>query len=171
MCPAGTARGRRAASTSGRGVLRAQTSPRGPTSASLGQTAPCRPTSRAAARRSHRRTPAGPGLPRRGSATAQGPLRAPLGVDVRRAGRRKRPNPAKMGPETARTNARENRLGALRPGLRRQRGANWVPIARWGVRLATSRHRARDRARRAAFTTRTHAHVDLDRMYLLVIEF
>ena len=67
--------------------------------------------------------------------------RAPLGVDVRRAGRRKRPKPAKTGPETAGTDAPEKRLGALRPGLRRQRGANWVPSARWGVRLA-SWHRA-----------------------------
>ena len=112
-----------------------------PAAASLGQTAPCRPTAPAAARRSHRRAPTGPGLPRRGRAAARGPRRAPLGVDVRRAGRRKRPKPAKTGPETAGTDAPEKRLGALRPGLRRQRGANWVPSARWGVRLA-SWHRA-----------------------------
>jgi hypothetical protein len=43
--------------------------------------------------------------------------------------------------ETARTDAPEKRLGALRPGLRRQRGANWVPSSRWAVRLA-SWHRA-----------------------------
>jgi hypothetical protein len=60
------------------------------------------------ARRSHRRTPAGPGLPRRGSAAAQGSRRAALGVDVRRAGRRKRPKRAKTCPKTANTDAQRN---------------------------------------------------------------
>jgi hypothetical protein len=61
---------------------------------------------------------------------------------------RRPPKAAKTGQTglaTARTDAPEKRLGALRPGLRRQRGANWVPSARWGlswgVRLA-SWHRA-----------------------------
>ena len=49
---------------------------------------------------------------------------------------------AKRAPQRSPTGAPQERLGALRPGLRRQRGANWVPVARWGVRSA-SWHRAR----------------------------
>ena len=49
---------------------------------------------------------------------------------------------AKRAQQRSPTGAPEERLGALRPGLRRQRGANGVPVARWGVRWA-SWHRAR----------------------------
>jgi hypothetical protein len=50
-----------------------------------------------------------------------------------------RPKPAhqKYGSDVG---APEKHMGALRPGLRRQRGANWVPSARWGVRLASWHH-------------------------------
>ena len=57
---------------------------------------------------------------------------------------RRPPKTAKTGqtgPETARTDALEKRLGTLRPGLRRQRGAKWVPSARLGGRLASWRPR------------------------------
>ena len=49
---------------------------------------------------------------------------------------------AKRAQQRSPTGAPEERLGPLRPGLRRQRRANWVPVARWGVRSA-SWHRAR----------------------------
>jgi hypothetical protein len=49
---------------------------------------------------------------------------------------------AKRAQQRSPRGAPEERLGALRPGLRRQRGANGVPVARWGVRWA-SWHRAR----------------------------
>jgi hypothetical protein len=76
-----TTRGRRAASTSWWGVLWARTSPWGPLHvvANLGQMAPSRPTAPTTARRPPHHAPAGPGLPRRGSATAQGPHRVRSG--------------------------------------------------------------------------------------------
>ena len=37
---------------------------------------------------------------------------------------------AKRAQQRSPTGAPEERLGALRPGLRRQRGANWVPSTR-----------------------------------------
>jgi hypothetical protein len=67
---------------------------------------------------------------------------APRGcrADVRRGKPpkgRKAPQPAKIRPSNALapTGAPEERLGALRPGLRRQRGSNLVPLARWGGQI------------------------------------
>jgi hypothetical protein len=96
-----------------------------------GQMPPYRPTAPATARRSHHRAPTGPGLPRRGHATTRGPRHATLGVDVHHG----RPSRGRKGAAAGQNRARqrsgidapEERLGALRPGLRRLRGPNRVP--------------------------------------------